>query len=44
MSLTVLALYTKKRELLKTPTKIEDIQTCKIFLWREYAVDRSTDP
>jgi hypothetical protein len=25
---------TKKRELLKTPTKIEEIQTCKTFLWR----------
>jgi hypothetical protein len=35
---------TKKRELLKTPTKIEKIQTYKTFLWRQHAVDRSTDP
>jgi hypothetical protein len=35
---------TKKRELLKNPTKIEEIQTCKTFLWRQHAVDRSTDP
>jgi hypothetical protein len=37
---------TKKRELLKTPTKIEKIQKQKFidFLWRKHAVDRSTDP
>jgi hypothetical protein len=34
----------KKRELLINPTKIEEIQTCKTFLWRQHAVDRSTDP
>jgi hypothetical protein len=35
---------TKKREHLINPTKIEEIQTCKTFLWRQHAVDRSTDP
>jgi hypothetical protein len=35
---------TKKWELLKNSTKIEEIQTCKTFLWRQHPVDRSIDP
>jgi hypothetical protein len=30
-----------------TPKKrgnIEEIETCKTFLWRKHSVDRSTDP